>query len=192
MEFVLHLTGDTPLLMHNAQLADPLNPYTQRLAEVTKKRPKTLDDHAEIAQREWDGGIYYDPSAGAYLPGANINRALLDAARLRRLGKSIERGLLITTDVNPLEYDGPRDLEKLREDVNHRHMASVKVGTSRTMRCRPIFRTWSVECSGWLDEEVLNPTDLRVIVEQAGRLIGLGDWRPRFGRFSANVSFRSE
>lgn len=187
MEFTLRLEGSSPLLMHNAQLADPLNPFTQRLAEMTKKRAKTLDDHAEIAQREWDGSLYYDPDAGPFIPGANINRSLLDAARMRKLGKSIERGLLITTDVNALEYDGPRALEALRADVNHRHMASVKVGMSRTMRCRPVFRTWSVECSGWLDEEMLNPSDFRIVTEQAGRYIGLGDWRPRFGRFSANL-----
>jgi hypothetical protein len=188
VDFTITIQGNTPLLMHNAQLSDPLNPFTRRLSEVTKKRSKTIEDHQEIALREWDGSLYYDPDAGPYIPGANINRCLLDAARLRKLGKSLERGLLITTDVNPLAYDGPRSLDKLRGDVNHRHMASVKIGQSRTMRCRPVFRSWSVECSGWMDEEMLNPSDFALVVEQAGRYIGLGDWRPRFGRFDATFA----
>src|SRR3954463_3196855 len=110
MDIVITLTGTHTLLMHNSQLADPLNQYTRKVAEVTSKRKKTIEDHAEIAKREWSGGLYFDPQAGPFIPGANIQGRLLDAASLNRLGKGVERGLFITSDVDPLEYDGPRKL----------------------------------------------------------------------------------
>lgn len=187
MEFVIKLTGTHTLLMHNAQLSDPLNPFTRRLAEVTSKRKKTEEDHIEMARREWDGGLYYDPEIGPFIPGQNVERALLDSARMNRLGKSIERGVFITTDVIPLDYAGPREIRELRDDASFRHMASVKVGMSRVMRCRPMFREWTLTAEGYLDEEQIELTDLRTIAERAGKLIGLGDWRPRFGRFEATV-----
>jgi hypothetical protein len=187
MDFKITLTGTHTLLMHNAQLSDPLNPFTKRLAEITSKRKKTDDDHVEIARREWDGGLYYDADAGPFIPGQNVERALLDSARMNRLGKSIERGVFITTDVIPLDYPGPRDIRELRDDASFRHMASVKIGMSRTMRCRPMFREWSLSAEGYLDETQIELDELRQIAQRAGKLIGLGDWRPRFGRFEATV-----
>lgn len=187
MEFIIELVGTETLLMHNAQLSDPLNPFTKRLAEVTSKRKKVEEDHVEIAKREWLGGLYYDLEAGPYIPGQNVERALLDSARMNRLGKSIERGVFITDNVIPLNYDGSRDMSVLVDDANFRHMASVKIGMSRTMRCRPMFREWSLTARGYLDEEQMELTELRQIAQRAGRLVGLGDWRPRFGRFTATV-----
>lgn len=187
MEFKLKLMSTETLLMHNAQLADPLNPFTKELAEVTSKRKKSEEDHVEIARREWLGGLYYDAEIGPYIPGQNLERALLDSARLNRLGKGIQRGMFITENRIALQYPGPRDLPSLMADANHRHSASVKVGMSRTMRCRPMFREWSLETVGLLDEEQLDLSDLQQIAVRAGTLIGLGDWRPRFGRFTAEV-----
>lgn len=187
MEFKIKLVGTETLLMHNVQLADPLNPFTKRLAEVTGKRKKTEEDHVEIARREWAGGLYFDPEIGPYIPGQNVERALLDSARMNRLGKSIERGVFITTNQIPLIYPGPRNVEQLMNDASFRHSASVKVGMSRTMRCRPMFREWALETEGYLDEEQLDLAELRQIAVRAGKLIGLGDWRPRFGRFEATV-----
>lgn len=190
MDFTISITGTQPLLMHNAQLSDPLNQYTRRLAEVTSKKTKTLEDHAEMARREWSGGLYYDPEIGPYIPGQNIERALLDSARMNRLGKSIERGVFITDyagDMFPLNYAGSRDVTKMLEDANFRHMASVKIGMKRVMRCRPIFRDWSIQASGYFDESQLDLDELSAIAVNAGRLIGLGDWRPRFGRFTAVI-----
>jgi hypothetical protein len=186
--FEIELAGTHPLLTHNAQLSDPLNPFTKALAEVTGKRSKTDEDHAEVARREWLGGLYFDPDAGPYIPGENVERALLDAARLNRLGKSIERGVFITSNVNPIEYTGSRDPKVMVDDENFRHMASVKIGMKRVMRCRPIFRNWSITAQGYLDEGQLDLSELRQIADNAGRLVGLGDWRPRFGRFAATVT----
>jgi hypothetical protein len=64
----------SPLLMHNERLADPIDPYTRWLAELTKKRTKTERDHEEIGRREFMGGGYWanddgpDKNGGAVHP----------------------------------------------------------------------------------------------------------------------------
>lgn len=185
--FRIRITGTQPLIMHNAQLSDPLNPYAKALAEITAKRKKTDDDHAEMARREWAGGLYFDPQVGPYMPGANIERMLLDAARMTRDGKTVERGLFIPGDKWPLEYSGPREVDKLINDENYRFRASIKVGQQRVMRTRPMFREWALTAEGIFDEEQISPDRLPAFAERGGRLVGLGDWRPRYGRFLATV-----
>lgn len=186
IDFTITLTGTTALLMHNSRLSNPLDPATKAVRKYTSKRKKTDEDHEMIARLEFAGGLYLDPDVGPYIPGENIARCLVDGAKLTKMGVKVTRGVFISTDVNPLSYQGPRDDEGLWKAGN-RHMASVKVGTSRMMRCRPWFPTWSVQADGMLDPSVLELDDLSTIADNAGSLIGLGDWRPRFGRFTATV-----
>lgn len=186
INFTITLTGTAPLLMHNSRLSNPLDPATKALKKVTAKRNKTDEDHEAIARLEFAGGLYLDPDVGPYIPGENIARCLVDGAKLTKMGVKVTRGVFISTDVNPIAYKGPRD-EQALWDAGWRHMASVKVGTSRTMRCRPWFPEWKVQAEGVLDPAVLELDDLAGIADNAGSLIGLGDWRPRFGRFIAVV-----
>jgi hypothetical protein len=187
IKFRITIEGTAPLIMHNSRLANPLDPAAKALKRATGKRNKTDDDHEEVARLEHAGGLYLDPDVGPYLPGDNIFRGLWDAAKKHKLGVKVKEGLLISTDVNPLAYAGPRDVGSLWGDENFRIVASVKVGTSRVMRCRPIFRNWSTEAEGILDPNVIDFAELEQIAATGGQLIGLGDWRPRYGRYSAGL-----
>ena len=186
-EFIITLTGTAPLLMHNSRLANPLDPATKALKKVTGKRTKTDEDHEEMARLEHAGSLYFDTDAGPYIPADNIWRALYDGAKKSKRGPKIKEGIFIQSDVNPLVYKGPRTIDGLWNDENFRHFASVKVTTSRVMRCRPVFSTWTTNAYGLLDPSVLDLSELKQIADTSGALIGLGDWRPRYGRFLATV-----
>lgn len=185
--FRMTCVGTKPLLMHNARLSNPLDEVAKAMKRITAKRIKTDEDHEELARLEHMGGLYFDPEIGPYMPGQNFERCLVDAARITKSGKKIERGVFVDTDVNPISYDGPRDIDGLWKDENFRHAASVKVGTSRVTRTRPQFRSWAVEAEGEYDPTVVSLVELGEIATTAGLMIGLGDWRPRFGRFEATV-----
>jgi len=189
MDFRITLEGTGPLLMHNARLSNPLDPAAKAIKKVSGKRNKTEDDHAEMAHLEFIGSLYCDPDAGPYIPSDNIWRCLYDAAKKSKRGPKVKEGVLITTEINPLGGYGSRvrDPEALWADENFRHFASAKVGQVRVTRCRPIFRQWKVAADGIIDANVLDFSELEQIAEVAGALIGLGDWRPKFGRFSAAV-----
>jgi len=187
VEFNLTLTGRFPLLVHNSRLSDPLDPIAREMKKANGKRMKTDEDFERVARLEFAGSLYMDEDIGPYVPGENIQRCLVDAARISKLGVKVTRGVFIDTDVNPLAYPGPRTVDGLWADEQFRHRASVKVGMQRVMRCRPIFRQWQVQAHGLLDESQLNFDDLAAVAESAGMFIGLGDWRPRFGRFAATI-----
>lgn len=185
--FRITLTGTHSLLMHNTRLANPLDPIAKEMKRITSKRTKTDDDHAALAHVEFLGGLYVDDVVGPFIPGQNIERCLVDAARTTRAGKKIERGVFVETDVNPLGFTGPRKAEELWDDPAFRHIAPVKVGTSRVMRCRPKFDRWVVEAEGTHDPTVISLEELAEVATTAGLMIGLGDYRPRYGRFTAAV-----
>ena len=196
-DFRIHLKGTAPLLMHNSRLANPLDPAAKALKKATSKRTKTDDDHEEIARLEHAGSLYLDSDVGPYIPSDNIWRALFDAAKKHKFGVKLKEGVVFDANlhgpktiagVNPLSYAGTaRTAEALWKDENYRHLASVKIGTSRTMRCRPVFRDWQVEAVGFLDPNILDFADLVLVAGTAGQVIGLGDWRPKYGRFEATV-----
>lgn len=185
--FRLTATGTTPLLMHNARLSNPLDEFAKAMKRISSKRVKTEEDHEEMARLEHAGSLYFEPEVGPFIPGQNFERALVDAARITKSGKKIERGVFVETNTNPLAYQGPRDIDDLWKDENFRHSASVKIQQNRVTRTRPQFREWAAEAEGTYDPAIINLDELREIAKTAGQMIGLGDWRPRFGRFEATV-----
>lgn len=187
IDFVLKLFGTEPLLMHSSRLANPLDDAAKAVKAVTSKRKKTDEDHEKIAYLEFLGGMYFDPQVGPYIPGENIMRCLVDGGKLTKQGTAITRGVIIKDQVNALAYDGPRNQDDLWA-AKFYDMSSSKVGMQRVMRTRPMFRTWSVQATGMVDPSVLELTDIETIATNAGLMVGLGDWRPRYGRFSVEVT----
>ena len=182
----LDIVGTEPLLMHNAQLSDRFHPIVQEMKKISsKKTNKTDDDEWELRRLEYLGGLYFDEKIGPYIPGQNIERCLRDAAVVTKQGKNVQRAVVVLDSKLRLEYDGPRTPAELWEDKNFVNSASIKVGMSRITRVRPQFRDWAASCELSLDTEIMDEETLRGIVNRAGKSVGLGDWRPRFGKFEA-------
>lgn len=187
-KYRMELVGTRPLLMHNIQaLGDPLHPVAKAIKRISAKRKKTDEDHEEMRRLEFHGGLYIDDEIGPYLPAANFMRCLVDAARITREGKDVERGVIVLTDQAPLEYDGPRTDKGLWEDERFRDISMVRIGRARVARCRPVFNDWGATFELQVDSTVVSEEDFGEIVHSAGSMVGLGDFRPRFGRFVAQV-----
>lgn len=181
--FTLTMQGTAPLLMHNARLADPLDTAARAMKRVSGKRTKTDEDHEELGRLEHAGSLYLNAD-GPFMPADNVFRMLWDAGKKHKFGVKVKEGVLITTDESPLLYEGPRSADGLWADKNFVNRASVKVGTSRVTRTRPQFRQWATIVEGMYDPAIIDFSELEMIVETGGARIGLGDWRPRFGRFA--------
>ena len=188
MNPTITLVGTAPLLMHGNGLADPISDDAKRMKRISGKRVKTDEDHIAMRRIEFESSLYLDPEVGPYLPGANIAKALLNAAKIRRQGPKIERGLILVSPVNPLRYDGPRDVSGLWNMPKFRHVAPAKLnGRVTVMRCRPVFAEWSCTATALINPSVLSVEELAEIASDAGQMIGVGDWRPWHGRFTATV-----
>jgi len=177
-----HIRGVAPLICHNSRLSDPLDEYAKAIAEVTSKRKKTMADHEEIAHREFIGSFYENEKDHPIIPSGNIERLFRDAAAKSKMGKQVQAGMIVPEDAL-IGYPGPKTREALWKGGKHALRASAKVGQQRVMRTRPCFRDWELEFAVFFDETILNPSAVRDFLELAGKIIGIGDWRPKHGRF---------
>lgn len=183
----MHLTGVSALLMHRPVSVNPLDEGTKTLKKYTGKRTKTSEDHEVIARLEWALGLYHDPDIGPYIPGVNVEIMLRDAGKLDKKGASITRGVIVSSDKLPLIYKGPRATEQELWDANLKDIRSVGNQKNRVMRCRPMFPQWELDVDLLVEETIIDPSDVVDIARKAGLMIGLGDYRPRFGRFTVQA-----
>ena len=177
------MTGVSPLLMHNGQLADPLNEYSQRLKEFSSKRTKTDADHEAMAKVEFFGGLYTKDGVIG-IPDKCIESMLIEGAKKNRLGKAFKAGVMCKNDFHRLKFKGSNDPEKLYEDGGYVYRELVKVTTSKIVRTRPMFSEWSLDVEVLFLSEVVTKKQVKEAFEIAGQLVGLGDYRPKFGRFN--------
>jgi hypothetical protein len=189
--FILRLTGARPLLVHNGRLANPLDPYVRSMKEYTGKRRKTDEDYRQMLYIEARGGVYEADENPDLLgmPDVNVWRSLFDAAKAFKRGMDIKRALICEMRTPPLLVDGAEAKieEFLAAGPEHIDYRPVRIGTSKSMRARALIEHWSSTHEFILLTDVIDPRDMIPIVERAGRLVGLGDWRPMFGAFTAEI-----
>jgi hypothetical protein len=183
----VRISGISPLLMHSDRFANPLDKATKAHKELTGKRKKTDSDHEAIAKSEWNGSLYHRDDMGPYIPGQNLDATLQEAAKLQKLGKKFKQAVMVVENEVPLIYKGPRDREGLF-DAGFFDVRGVKVSMAKLMRCRPKFNEWAAEFTVAFNEEVLNSEEVKKAIHDAGQLVGVCDYRPRFGKFAAEVS----
>jgi hypothetical protein len=195
------LTGISPLMFHNARLANPLNEIAKAMKVITSKRRKSDTDLAQLSDLEWIGGMY-STEDGAFAITNNkvditgfgvpcltadcVMAGLGSGATINRLGRAFEVGVIVEKDF-PLIYKGPKDVVGLFQDMNFRDMRSVVVNSQRVIRTRPIFRNWAVNIEVEYWEDQVTRLQLIEALQNSGALKGWMDYRPRFGRFTVEI-----
>jgi hypothetical protein len=175
------ITGVAPLIMHNGVLADPLSSQSKSLAELNKRK-KTDAEHAELARREFVHSLYLE-NGKPILTNEMLLAGLIQGAKKKKRGPAAKAGLLVEEHAQ-LEYDGPHDALKLWQDLNFRLRVRTRVGQSAIMRTRPIFHKWAAAFVVKFLPELLNAEEIGEFLTIQGNQIGIGDWRPRHGRFT--------
>lgn len=178
------IKGVAHLIVHNGQLADPLNEWAKALKKVSGKRNKTDADHEKMAELEFRGGLYLNAEGKAIIPGKCIEGMLVKGANHSKRGKVIKSFVFTMLEEWPLIYTGPHSVDELWADTKFRRRDLVVIKGARIMRTRPTFTDWKLKFELCFDDTGINPEALQEILELAGRITGLGDWRPKHGRFT--------
>lgn len=176
------IRGIAPMMQHNGQLADPLNEYAKAMRVISGKRKKTDADHMALADLEWEGSLYLDDKSRVIVPGENIEAMMIDAGKKLRLGEACKAGILCDGEWL-LEHDGPKDLAKLKADPRFRDRRAVRVQQNKVMRTRPIFVSWALDFRIHYLPDLLNESQVIDMLSIAGRIVGLGEYLPKYGRF---------
>jgi hypothetical protein len=187
----IQLRGMSPLLCHNGQTADPRNTYAKAMKAISSKRKKVDSDFEELARLEWLAGLYRF-GGELVLPDYVLESTMIGGAKKSKRGPQAKCGLFFTEHA-VLNFTGKPDvindqtLAEMFDSGDFTHSIGVRVSMSKVIRTRPIFRNWSCDALVQYDPDVLNLRDVEEIAGDAGKLVGIGDWRPKHGRFDAVV-----
>ena len=132
--------------------------------------------------------LYTDADGKPGVPGANVFAALISAGKFIKAGRKtlttaksslVPAGLLVTELFCPLR--------PVQWEVDSRSVVIPATG-GRIMCHRPRFDKWSLSFTIELDETLFAPEVARQLADEAGKKVGLGDFRPErrgpFGRFN--------
>lgn len=185
----LKFTGESAMLLHSDRGANPIHPDSVAHKALTSKRRKTDEDHMAIAKSEYLLGFYGGDEIA--IPSTNIKSTLVEGAKLNKLGSAFNRCVMILSDMVPVAHSGPKSKAKMWETPACVDVRSVKFGQARLMRYRPRLNDWSLMVDVMFDEMMVEKGQIIAAAENAGRYIGLGDYRPAkggpFGRFAVEV-----
>ena len=132
--------------------------------------------------------IYRDDRGFISVPGRYITRSIVEAGRnftdprsSRKTAKDLVQAAVMCDELySPILVNG-----QPTKDWDYEDRQRVCIMRSAITRTRPAFRKgWQVEFTlVSLVPEHITPDFLRKLVDNAGLLIGLGDFRPTYGRF---------
>lgn len=175
------IQGVTPLLMNRFTDEAEISTTSGHSASLRGNGKGTPREQAEKT-------AYRNPETGElYLPGPNLFAALIEAGKFHKLGKNkvttqksslVPAGLLVEELMIPL---GAREFE-----VDSRRVRIPATGGC-IMRHRARVDAWEAGFTLQVDETVFAPVFVRALLDDAGKKIGVGDYRPAtrgpFGRF---------
>jgi len=154
------------LLMHK---------YTIESESESKKMKMRYD-----AKEDAENALYKDDKGRIVTPSIHIESALSRAATNYKQpgkGRKTYRDLIKSgIQIEPLNI--PHKYDKWEIDTQR-----AVIGRSAVPRSRPRFDKWELEFTINLVDPTIVPATLQEILNDAGRYIGIGDYRPRYGLF---------
>lgn len=174
------IEGVSSLLMHS-----PRAMMEGRPAGAAVRRIPTPEEEAEK-------GAYRDEQGFLYLPSAAFKASLMHGAGGRRIGTTAARtvlaGAVFTTEPNTYLTD-PETGAGLRD--YRVHVARVVVQRASVLRARPEIERWACVLELEVDLDFTNPRQVEELLNIAGRISGVGDFRPErrgpHGRYRAEL-----
>lgn len=184
MEISIRIDGTTPLIC---------NKFTDAAAESASNGSRGSSagqdrgTPLEIAQSK----LYIGNNGNPMIPQPNLLRCLVEGGRFTKIGKS-----QVTTAKSSILY-ACVDVQGAEIPIIHQQpwkvdTRAVRIPSTggRILAHRPMFDDWALEFVVDLDTSILGEKLLRQIIDDAGKRIGMGDFRPQckgpYGRFVVN------
>ena len=152
-------------------------------AEAVDEKARAAKNSKAKKSDDVESYVYRTESGELAIPGEYLRGAIVNAAKFRQDPRSprksamdlFKAGIVVTS---PLATLGAQEWDYL----DKRRVMVQRQGINRV---RPAMRAgWSVTFDLLIVlPEYIDRNALRETIESAGRLIGIGDFRPTFGRF---------
>lgn len=178
------IEGIAPLMQHRYPMPD--------LTNMSKGANKSTG--AKDYTQEWREYFYADASGQIYQPASHIEGALIKAAVgfkvTGKRGKTYKDLFQANIFVDPVNIPHvgflvPEELDADADKPLYLDVRPVVIQRARVVRIRPCFSPgWHLEFEIQVIDDEIQPGLLQDVLTLAGKTVGIGDYRPRFGRFN--------
>lgn len=178
----VEIQGVSPLLQHRYPV-----PELDTMSKGGKRQTGATD-----YTQEWRQYFYATPDGDLYQPASHLEGALTSAATsfkiTGRRGKTYKdlfrAAVFVTPDTLLHGMSVPDELDTDADKPLFLDVRPVVVNRARVVRIRPAFRAgWKLAFTLEVLDDQIAPELLNDVLTLAGRTVGIGDYRPRFGRF---------
>jgi len=152
-------------------------------AESIDEKAKSAKNSAARRSDAVENYVFRNDKKELCIPGEYLRGSIINAAKFRQDPRSPRKSAMDlfkagVVSLTPLASLGVKEWDYL----DRRRVTIQRQGINRT---RPAMRAgWKAEFQIMvLLPEYISRNDLREVIETAGRLVGVGDFRPTFGRF---------
>lgn len=176
--------GVAPLMQHRFPM-----PELEALSKGGHKSTGSVD-----YTQEWREYFYSDGDGQIYQPASHFEGALVKAAVSFKIagkrGKTYKDLFKAAVFISPdqIPHDGftiPEELDTDADKPLYLDARPVVVQRARVVRIRPTFAPgWKLEFEIEVLDDEIQPGLLQDVLTMAGKTVGIGDYRPRFGRFN--------
>ncbi|KKN65859.1 hypothetical protein LCGC14_0477950 [marine sediment metagenome] len=172
----VEIKGETPLLMNN-----PASMIEEAVGNVKKAVRMKTRTRAEV-EKEADKLAYKKSNGELYISSEAIKGSLVGASSWKKIGKYSAKPI-IAGGVQIVPSQVGLGIKKYSLDIR-----TVVIQRNRVVKVRPKIDNWKVSFEIEYDETLIgNPEIIKEILEEAGKRVGLLDFRPQktgnFGKF---------
>lgn len=179
LPYIVHVSieGSADLLLH----AWNCEAVASKGAAKKGSEAKKSDNLESYVHRNTDGVIC--------LPSEYLRMSIVNAAKFRQDPRSPRKSAMDLYKAALVSLKALAPITTVAGELpkvwDYEHRCRVQIQRSGITRCRPAFKEgWRVEVPLLVNlPEYVSPHDLNDVISAAGRLIGVGDFRPSYGRF---------
>ena len=150
-----------------------------------KAKNRTPAQQEQIDFLQWHGGLYLNKKEEIIIPAENLEATLIRGAMKQKRGPDAKSGILCQDAIleHPLKGKGLAEMYE-SSDPDYKFVRGVVVNRGRVFTTRPCIPDWRATVCVQFEDEIVSKDELRKWLVEAGANIGIGDWRPKFGRFT--------
>lgn len=152
--------------------------------EAVEEKAKAAKGSKAKKTDDVESYVYRNHSGELCMPGEYLRQSIIHAAKFRQDPRSPRKSAMdlykaAVISLTPMASFGVTEWD-------YEHKCRVQVQRNGITRTRPAMKEgWQVTVQLHVTlPEYVRPMDLQEVVTQAGRLIGVGDFRPTYGRFA--------
>lgn len=180
-EVNVSVVGTSPMLHHKFPM-----PEFATMGKGSKKQTGSVD-----YTQEWRQYLYTNKD-GVFQPATHFESSMISAAvNFKVQGKRgktykdlFKASVFIAPDEIPFDMEVPEELDTDGDKPLYLDLRPVVVNRARVVRIRPAFKPgWELDFTISVIDDSLHFEVVHDVLTLAGKTVGIGDYRPRFGRF---------